>query len=160
MEFPILSTLILVPLIAGIAVLFMNANAARWTALLTTLVCFALGIVLWANYQVGGPRWQFTEYLGTGQGGFVPGIRPGIQTERFLAKTLNRITLPGALFIAALALLPAILVGFIVDDNASQIGYNFGGISMLIAVGVALETMKQIDGQLMMRNYESFLDAK
>lgn len=91
------------------------------------------------------------------QGGFIPGIRPGPQTERYLAKVLNRITLPGAVFIAFLALGPAILIASILSDVDGQIGYNFGGISILIAVGVALETMKQIDSQLMMRNYDGFL---
>jgi preprotein translocase subunit SecY len=87
------------------------------------------------------------------QGGFIPGIRPGPQTERHLAKILSRITLPGALFIAAVALLPTLLLA-IWDIRSFQ---GFGGTSLLIAVGVALETMKQIDSQLMMRNYESFL---
>ncbi len=95
------------------------------------------------------------------QGGFIPGIRPGPQTERYLARTLNRITLPGAIFIAILALLPAIAISLVIGDSSNgQIGNNFGGTSILIAVGVALETMKQIDGQLMMRNYEGFLNAK
>jgi preprotein translocase subunit SecY len=87
------------------------------------------------------------------QGGFIPGIRPGPQTERYLAKILSRITLPGALFIAAVALLPQILLA-VWNVRGFE---GFGGISLLIAVGVALETMKQIDSQLMMRNYESFL---
>jgi preprotein translocase subunit SecY len=87
------------------------------------------------------------------QGGFIPGIRPGPQTERHLAKILSRITLPGALFIAVIALMPALLL-VLWDVDRFQ---GFGGVSMLIAVGVALETMKQIDSQLMMRNYESFL---
>jgi preprotein translocase subunit SecY len=87
------------------------------------------------------------------QGGFIPGIRPGPQTERYLAKILSRITLPGALFIAMVALLPSLLLTkFLTGAQVS-----FSGISILIAVGVALETMKQIDSQLMMRNYEGFL---
>jgi preprotein translocase subunit SecY len=86
------------------------------------------------------------------QGGFIPGIRPGPQTERYLSKILARITLPGALFIAAIALLPSLLLAF-----ADVQTFAFGGVSILIAVGVALETMKQIDSQLMMRNYEGFL---
>jgi preprotein translocase subunit SecY len=95
------------------------------------------------------------------QGGFIPGIRPGPQTERYLARILNRITLPGALFIAAVALVPAFALGQILGGGGStstagtQLG--FFGISILIAVGVALETMKQINSQLMMRNYEGFL---
>jgi preprotein translocase subunit SecY len=87
------------------------------------------------------------------QGGFIPGIRPGPQTERHLAKILSRITLPGALFIAMVALIPALLLVL----WGVQRFQGFGGTSLLIAVGVALETMKQIDSQLMMRNYESFL---
>jgi preprotein translocase subunit SecY len=85
------------------------------------------------------------------QGGFVPGIRPGKATVRHLEYILNRITLPGALFLASISVLPAIasvIWGF-------QIG--FSGVSILIVVGVALETMKQIESQLTMRNYEGFL---
>ena len=92
------------------------------------------------------------------QGGFIPGIRPGPQTERYLAKILNRITLPGALFICAVALIPAFILGHALGGTTgTQLG--FFGISILIAVGVALETMKQIDSQLMMRNYEGFLKS-
>jgi len=86
------------------------------------------------------------------QGGFIPGIRPGPPTEKYLATILNRITLPGALFLAAIALVPNIILRFWDVD-----AFAFGGTTILIAVGVALETMKQIDSQLMMRNYEGFL---
>src|SRR4051794_17464473 len=90
------------------------------------------------------------------QGGFIPGIRPGPQTERYLQKILSRITLPGALFLAVIALVPSLLLTIVVGGEANR-NVSFGGISILIAVGVALETMKQIDSQLMMRNYEGFL---
>ena len=86
------------------------------------------------------------------QGGFIPGIRPGPPTERYLAKTLNRITLPGSLFLAVIAIFP--LLVFALWDISQ---FPFGGTALLITVGVALETMKQIDSQLMMRNYEGFL---
>ena len=86
------------------------------------------------------------------QGGFIPGIRPGPQTERYLAKVLNRITLPGSLFLATIAVIP--LLVFALWDITQ---FPFGGTALLITVGVALETMKQIDSQLMMRNYEGFL---
>jgi preprotein translocase subunit SecY len=86
------------------------------------------------------------------QGGFIPGIRPGPPTERYLAKVLNRITLPGALFLMVIALVP-----FVVFKLWDISNFPFGGTSLLITVGVALETMKQIDSQLMMRNYEGFL---
>ena len=94
------------------------------------------------------------------QGGFIPGIRPGPQTEHYLGKVLNRITLPGALFIAALAIAPTVLVRILLGPNGSGAAYSIGGTSLLIAVGVALETMKQVDSQLMMRNYEGFLTSK
>jgi preprotein translocase subunit SecY len=86
------------------------------------------------------------------QGGYIPGIRPGPPTERHLQGILNRITLPGSLFLAFVALLPSIALAV---WGISR--YPFAGTSLLIAVGVALETMKQIDSQLMMRNYEGFL---
>ena len=94
------------------------------------------------------------------QGGFVPGVRPGPQTERYLGKILNRITLPGALFIAFVALIPTVLLSLTSDLGAMGGGgaaIGFGGVSILIAAGVALETMKQVDSQLLQRNYEGFL---
>jgi preprotein translocase subunit SecY len=86
------------------------------------------------------------------QGGYIPGIRPGPPTERHLQNILNRITLPGALWLAGIALLPSIMLAFWNIQN-----YPFAGTSLLIAVGVCLETMKQVDSQLMLRNYEGFL---
>lgn len=84
-------------------------------------------------------------------GGFIPGIRPGKPTVNFLNKILNRVNLPGAIFLAIIALLPTALYNFF---NAP---FMFGGTSLLIAVGVALEFMKQLEAQLIMRNYEGFL---
>ena len=86
------------------------------------------------------------------QGGFIPGIRPGQQTESFLGKTVNRITLPGATFVAVIAILPYIVLWV---GNVQT--FPFAGTTVLIAVGVALELMRQIDSQLMQRNYEGFL---
>ena len=94
------------------------------------------------------------------QGGFIPGIRPGYQTERYLAKILSRITLPGALFVAGIALIPAFVIGKALGSTGGGQQLSFFGISILIAVGVGLETVKQVDGQLMMRNYDSFLNTK
>jgi preprotein translocase subunit SecY len=85
-------------------------------------------------------------------GGFIPGIRPGRQTAEYLDRILTRITLPGAIFIAAIALLPSV---FFATQNIRQL--PFGGTSILITVGVTLETMKQIESQLLMRHYEGFL---
>jgi preprotein translocase subunit SecY len=85
-------------------------------------------------------------------GGFIPGIRPGRQTAEYLDRILTRITLPGALFIAAIALMPSIALA---AWNVQAL--PFGGTSILITVGVTLETMKQIESQLTMRHYEGFL---
>jgi preprotein translocase subunit SecY len=87
------------------------------------------------------------------QGGFIPGIRPGRPTAEFLDRVLTRITFPGALYLGLVALLPTVLFAIWRLGNE----FEFGGTSMLIVVGVALETMKQIDSQLTMRNYEGFI---
>ena len=86
------------------------------------------------------------------QGGFIPGIRPGPETERYLAKAVNRITLPGALFVAIIAILPYILLWISGVER-----FPFADTRVLISVGVALELMRQIDSQLTLRNYEGFL---
>jgi preprotein translocase subunit SecY len=84
-------------------------------------------------------------------GGFIPGVRPGRPTAEFLDRILARLTFPGALYLAAVAALPTILI------NSTQANFFFGGTSLLIVIGVALDTMKQLEAQLMMRNYEGFL---
>lgn len=84
-------------------------------------------------------------------GGFIPGVRPGRPTAEFLDRILARLTFPGALFLAAVAALPTILI------NSTGANFFFGGTSLLIVVAVALDTMKQLEAQLMMRNYEGFL---
>lgn len=85
------------------------------------------------------------------QGGFVPGIRPGSATTQYLQHIISRITLPGSLFLAFVAVLPSMI------SIIWGINMGFSGISILIVIGVSLETMKQIESQLMMRNYEGFL---
>jgi preprotein translocase subunit SecY len=85
-------------------------------------------------------------------GGFIPGIRPGPPTADYLNSVLVRITLPGSMFLAAIALIPWIVFAFWVIQQ-----FPFGGTSLLITVGVALETMKQLESQLLMRHYEGFL---
>jgi preprotein translocase subunit SecY len=85
------------------------------------------------------------------QGGFIPGVRPGRPTAEFLDRILARLTLPGALFLAAVAALPTILI----DQTGAN--FAFGGTSILIVIGVALQTMQQLEAQLQMRSYEGFL---
>ncbi|MGH9129555.1 MAG: preprotein translocase subunit SecY [Acidimicrobiales bacterium] len=86
------------------------------------------------------------------QGGYIPGVRPGMPTQRYLSQILYRITLPGSLFLAAVAILPSLVLSLWHITSLP-----FVGVTLLIAVGVSLETMKQIDSQLMMRNYDGFL---
>lgn len=86
-------------------------------------------------------------------GGFVPGIRPGKPTSDYISKVLNRITWFGGFFLAAVTVVPSLL-GFITKTE----GLWFGGTSLLILVGVALDTIKQIESQMLMRHYKGFLD--
>ena len=86
-------------------------------------------------------------------GGFIPGIRPGRPTEDYLRRVVTRITFAGALFLAIVAVSPSVL-GLLIPDLASL---ALGGTSLLIVVSVVVETMKQIEAQLMMRNYEGFI---
>jgi preprotein translocase subunit SecY len=84
-------------------------------------------------------------------GGFIPGVRPGRPTAEYLDRILSRLTFPGALYLGAVAALPTILI------SQTSANFFFGGTSILIIIGVALETVKQLEAQLMMRNYEGFL---
>jgi len=84
-------------------------------------------------------------------GGFIPGIRPGKQTADYIDKVMSRITLPGAVFFAFIAVLPTLLI------NKFHLPFYFGGTSLLIIVGVALDTIQQLESQLLMRHYEGFV---
>jgi preprotein translocase subunit SecY len=95
---------------------------------------------------------QTADYLRK-NGGFIPGIRPGRPTEDFLARVTNRITLGGALFLASLAVLPLVVSAVIPGTSALQLG----GTSILIVVSVVVETMKQLEAQMLMRHYEGFI---
>jgi preprotein translocase subunit SecY len=86
-------------------------------------------------------------------GGFIPGIRPGRPTEDFLSRVTNRITLGGAVFLGALAVLPLLISAAIPGTSTLQLG----GTSILIIVSVVVETMKQLEAQMMMRHYEGFI---
>jgi preprotein translocase subunit SecY len=88
-------------------------------------------------------------------GGYIPGIRPGPPTAQYLDRVLTRLTLPGSLFLAVVAVLPSIFIAYGGFSQASA--GALGGTSVLIAVGVALDTMRQMESQMMMRSYEGFL---
>jgi preprotein translocase subunit SecY len=92
-------------------------------------------------------------------GGFIPGIRPGLPTEEYLRRVALRITVAGAIFVAAVAVLPFMMGALPVFKNLASagIGVQLGGTSILIVVSVVVETMKQLEAQLMMRSYEGFI---
>jgi preprotein translocase subunit SecY len=84
-------------------------------------------------------------------GGFIPGIRPGARTAEFIEKVLDRITLVGAVYLTLISILPELLI------TTMNVPFFFGGTSLLIVVGVALDTVQQVESHLLMRNYEGFL---
>jgi preprotein translocase subunit SecY len=90
------------------------------------------------------------------QGGFIPGIRPGKQTADFIDNILTRITLPGSVFLAIIAILPVFVSKFGVSPSFASF---FGGTSLLIVVGVALDTLQQIESHLLMRHYDGFMKS-
>lgn len=91
-------------------------------------------------------------------GGFIPGIRPGKNTSDYIDRVLTRITLGGALYVAAVCILPELLIRHF--GIPSSLAYTFGGTSLLIVVGVAMDTLSQIESHLLTRHYEGFLGAK
>jgi preprotein translocase subunit SecY len=115
---------------------------------------FFFGLIIFFAYFYTAITFNPTEVADNMKkyGGFIPGIRPGRPTAEYLEYILNRITLPGALFLATISVLPYMLLGL-----TKGVQFPFGGTAVLIMVGVGLETVKQIESQLMMRNYEGFL---
>ena len=88
------------------------------------------------------------------QGGFIPGVRPGKPTSDYIDNILTKITLPGAIFLAIIAILPTFLMKMGVTTGLASF---FGGTSLLIIVGVALDTLQQIESHLLMRHYDGFM---
>jgi preprotein translocase subunit SecY len=90
------------------------------------------------------------------QGGFIPGIRPGTHTRDYIENILTKITLPGSIFLAIIAVLPTFMMKLNVTPQFAQF---FGGTSLLIIVGVALDTLQQIESHLLMRHYDGFMKS-
>ena len=88
------------------------------------------------------------------QGGFIPGVRPGKATNDYIDNILTKITLPGSIFLAIIAILPAFIAQAGVTQGLAQF---FGGTSLLIVVGVALDTLQQVESHLVMRHYDGFM---
>src|SRR5699024_6893146 len=113
--------------------------------------CLIIDFTYYYKFEQVNPE-QLAEKLQK-QGGYVPGIRPGHNTETYLTRVLYRLTFVGSIFLAAVSVLPILLGGLANLPSAVQIG----GTSLLIVVGVALQTMKQLEGQLVQRHYKGFI---
>jgi len=110
-------------------------------------------LIIFFTYFYTAVQFNPFEYSNTlkENGGFIPGIRPGRPTAEYLSKVLNRITIAGAVALAIIATIPTLVLSF------TNLSIHFGGTSLLIVTGVALETMKQIEAQMLMRHYKGFL---
>lgn len=128
---------------------FSNAISSGWVNWILTVVLIVFFAYFYTS-MVFNP--QETADNIQKQGGFVPGVRPGRATVQYIKDVINHITLPGGLFIAVIAVVPSILVSF----TNNQLIQAFGGTSILIMIGVALDTMSKIESQLKMYNYDGF----
>ena len=126
-----------------------NACSTGWVNWILTLVLIVFFAYFYTS-MVFNP--QETADNIKKQGGFIPGVRPGSATVQYIKNVINRITLPGGLFIAVIAVVPTIIFYF--TDN--QLIQSFGGTSILIMIGVALDTMSKVESQLKMHNYQGF----
>ena len=128
---------------------FANACSTGWINWILTLVLIVFFAYFYTS-MVFNPE-ETSDNIRK-QGGFIPGVRPGTATVTYIKNVLRRITLPGGLFIAAIAVVPTILFYF----TNNQLIQSFGGTSILIMIGVALDTMSKVESQLKMHNYDGF----
>lgn len=151
------SSLTLLP--ATLANFFPNSSFSQWVSTylgwgqpITTIIYIVLTVAFTYFYTaVTFNPYDIADNIKK-QGGYVPGIRPGKPTVEYFTKIMNRLTLFGGFFLAVIAVIPIIVGAFMGGVNI-----QFGGTSLLIAVGVALETVKQLESELTMRNYQGFL---
>lgn len=135
--------------LSGFAATFNNHNGFWYN------VVFALMIIAFTYFYTAimvNPN-QMAEDMKR-NGGFIPGIKPGKKTAEFIDQVMSRITFPGSLFLALLAIFPAIAIQMNIDQ---QFAYFFGGTSLLILVGVVLDTLQQIESHLLMRHYDGLM---
>ncbi len=125
-----------------------NGNPGRWI-----YFAFDILMIVFFTYFYGSITMNPVEIADNmkNNGGFIPGIRPGKSTSDYIAKVLSRLNLSSAIFLAIVASIPLLI------QNWTSLNISFGGTSLIIAVGVALETMKAIETQMIMRNYSGFL---
>jgi preprotein translocase subunit SecY len=145
-----------------IASFWQGNPVANWIQQNLSYTQFGIGMVLYVLLIIGFTYFYTFVQINPIQladqmkknGGFIPGIRPGKNTSTYLTRVINRLTLPGALFLAAISILPIFFYNFASLPPSVQIG----GTSLLIVVGVALETMKTIESQLIKRHYKGFMN--
>lgn len=126
----------------------LNGTVGAWIYSLLNIL-----LIIFFTYFYTAVQFNPVEYANNlkQHGGFIPGIRPGKPTSEYLSRVISRVTFAGAVALAIIATLPVVLEAFI------KLNIQFGGTGLLIVVGVALETMKQIEAQMMMRHYKGFL---
>jgi preprotein translocase subunit SecY len=136
------------------------SNAAHWIFNVMTTTNFVYWVIYFIlvvgfTYFYTAVTFQQQNLPETLQknGGFIPGHRPGRMTEKYLNAVLNRITVAGALFLATIAVMP-----FFINLFTGNSTFTFSSTAVLIVVGVAIDTMKQLEAQLMMRQYEGFIN--
>ena len=137
--------------LSGFAATFNNHNGFWYN------VVFALMIIAFTYFYTAimvNPN-QMAEDMKR-NGGFIPGVKPGKKTAEFIDQVMSRITLPGSIFLAILAILPAIAIQMKIEQ---QFAYFFGGTSLLILVGVVLDTLQQIESHLLMRHYDGLMKS-
>ncbi len=135
---------------------WMTAWSADFTGLVYSLVFFFICVFFTFFYTAIAVNPREMADTMKRQGGFIPGVRPGKQTVEFIDNILTRITLPGSIFLSFVAILPAIVANMGVTPGFALF---YGGTSLLIIVGVALDTLQQIESHLMMRHYDGFMKS-
>jgi preprotein translocase subunit SecY len=158
---PVIFALALLMFPVTIASFWQGHPVADWIQANFTYTHFGLGMVLYVILIIGFSYFYTFVQINPIQladqmkknGGFIPGIRPGKNTSTYLTKVMNRLTLTGSVFLAAVSILPIFFINFSGLPSTVQIG----GTSLLIVVGVALETMKTIESQLIRRHYKGFM---
>lgn len=160
---PIIFANSLLAIPATIAMFVRDSSTQRWIMKYLTIeggpgtviyVILSILLIIFFTYFYTSIQFNTVEYSKSLQqnGGFIPGIRPGKPTSDYLQRTLNRLVLPGAIALAILSVLPTILT------KISGLQFNYGGTSIIIVVGVILETSRVLEQQMLMRHYKGFLN--
>ncbi|MTI89399.1 MAG: preprotein translocase subunit SecY [Balneolaceae bacterium] len=134
---------------------FLTSWSVDWTGLTYSIVFFFVCMFFTFFYTAIAINPKEMADTMKRQGGFIPGVRPGKQTVEFIDNILTKITLPGSVFLSFVAIFPAIAAGFF--GITAGFAMFYGGTSLLIIVGVALDTLQQIESHLMMRHYDGFM---